>query len=123
MDLLGENAMPFRLAAWLVLLALIPPQASAQEQGSPKDQDACRPDVFRLCTDVIPDESRIVACLNAKANDLSPACRAVIDPPARAPRKRKKVKLTGLQNRRPLGASWGTTRRPDGSPEAAAARA
>lgn len=48
-----------------------------QHSGTPDEQAACTPDVFRLCAAQIPSESRIVACLKAKKARLSPACRKV----------------------------------------------
>ena len=52
--------------------------AFAQEhRGSLEQQMACTPDVWRLCSDQIPDENRIVACLQANTPLLSSACRAV----------------------------------------------
>jgi len=44
--------------------------------------------VFRLCAGDIPDETRIVACLNQRATELSPACRAVIAPEPTASKRR-----------------------------------
>ncbi len=55
-------------------------QATAQDRSRQSDEDACRPDVFRLCASAIPDEDGIVACLSAKSASLSPSCRAVIAP-------------------------------------------
>ena len=49
---------------------------------------ACTPDVFRLCGAAIPDENRIVACLQANTPQLSAPCRAVFkssDSAANAP--------------------------------------
>jgi len=46
-------------------------------RGSQQQQEACTPDVHRLCEAVIPDEKRIVACLRANIWKLSPACRKV----------------------------------------------
>jgi len=40
---------------------------------------ACTPDVFRLCGAAIPDENRIVACLQANTPQLSAPCRAVFE--------------------------------------------
>ena len=40
---------------------------------------ACTPDVFRLCGAQIPDENRIVACLQANTPQLSGPCRAVFE--------------------------------------------
>jgi hypothetical protein len=54
--------------------------ATAQEhRGTIEQQMACTPDVFRLCGAAIPDENRIVACLQANAVQLSAPCRAVFE--------------------------------------------
>jgi hypothetical protein len=55
--------------------------ALAQEhRGTLEQQMACTPDVFRLCGAEIPDENRIVACLQANTPQLSAQCRAVFEP-------------------------------------------
>jgi hypothetical protein len=60
------------------MIAAIAAPASAQEhRGTFEQQMACTPDVFRLCGDRIPDENRIVACLQQNTPQLSDACRAV----------------------------------------------
>jgi len=41
-------------------------------------QEACRPDVFRLCGSDIPDVGRIVACLRGNESRLSAACHQVM---------------------------------------------
>ena len=46
--------------------------------GTQDEQEACTPDVFRLCSAQIPNEDRIVACLNKHLAKLSPACRSVM---------------------------------------------
>lgn len=52
--------------------------ASAEEyRGTMEQQMACTPDVWRLCSDQIPDASRITACLRQKTPQLSSGCRAV----------------------------------------------
>jgi hypothetical protein len=59
--------------------------ASAQDyRGTSQQQMACTPDVWRLCSDQIPDVNRIVACLQQNTPRLSPGCRAVFaaGPPA-----------------------------------------
>src|SRR6201994_5053628 len=54
--------------------------ALAQEhRGTMQQQMACTPDVFRLCGAAIPDENRIVACLQANSPQLSGPCRAGFD--------------------------------------------
>jgi hypothetical protein len=47
---------------------------AALAQGTMAQQDACRPDVFRLCGSYIPDVSQIVACLHGNEARLSEAC-------------------------------------------------
>ncbi|MEY9461020.1 hypothetical protein ABH973_001433 [Bradyrhizobium ottawaense] len=52
--------------------------AFAQEyRGTMEQQMACTPDVWRLCSDQIPDVSRITACLQQNTPQLSSGCRAV----------------------------------------------
>lgn len=46
-------------------------------RGTQQEQEACTPDVFRLCSAQIPSEKRIVACLKLNRGKLSPACRKV----------------------------------------------
>ncbi|WP_027551979.1 hypothetical protein [Bradyrhizobium sp. Cp5.3] len=59
--------------------------AFAQEyRGTMEQQMACTPDVWRLCSDQIPDRNRIVACLQQNTPQLSSACRAVFESNNRA---------------------------------------
>jgi hypothetical protein len=79
------------LAAGILVPAVA---ASAEEhRGTMEQQMACTPDVWRLCSDQIPDADRIVACLRANTPQLSDGCRAVFDtsnrvdqPPSRSRR-------------------------------------
>jgi hypothetical protein len=50
-----------------------------QHRGTMEQQMACTPDVFRFCGAAIPDENRIVACLQANTPQLSGPCRAVFE--------------------------------------------
>jgi hypothetical protein len=50
----------------------------AQDQGTPAEQQACEPDVNRLCHDAGSDRDKVIVCLNQKVRQLSPACRTVI---------------------------------------------
>jgi hypothetical protein len=66
------------------LLATIAGGAAAQScafadeyRGTLEQQLACTPDVWRLCSDQIPDVNRIVACLRQNTPQLSDDCRAV----------------------------------------------
>lgn len=52
-------------------------------QGTPEQQAACTPDVFRLCSDYMPDADRITACLMQSKSLLSKGCRdALFERPA-----------------------------------------
>jgi hypothetical protein len=60
--------------------------ASAEEyRGTWEQQMACTPDVWRLCSDQIPDVDRIVACLQQNTPNLSSGCRAVFQSNNRMP--------------------------------------
>jgi hypothetical protein len=72
----------------LVVLSLMLPASSmlgpgavyAEEyRGTLEQQMACTPDVWRLCSDQIPDVNRIVTCLQRNTPNLSGSCRAVFE--------------------------------------------
>jgi hypothetical protein len=70
-----KNALRF----FLVCLTLSNPIAVlAQNEGSAEERAACEPDVRRLCSEFGVDKDKIIACLNQKVRQLSPACRVVI---------------------------------------------
>ena len=54
------------------------PRASFAHSGTAEEQAACTPDVLSICFWDIPNEDKIVACLNKNINRLSPECRKVI---------------------------------------------
>jgi hypothetical protein len=75
-----------RLAILTFVLTLSLPALAQQynrSATSQEEQQACEPDVYRLCNDYVPDVDRIVACLNANKRSLGPACRAVMSRPHR----------------------------------------
>jgi hypothetical protein len=41
-------------------------------------EQACAPDVMRLCRQFVPDHARIAACLWRNSRHLSPACHIVM---------------------------------------------
>ena len=86
-----DDSMTFRFSAALVAASLVAQLSTADAQGSrsQSDEDACTPDVFRLCASQIPDETAIVACLNANLVNLSPACHTVMAPPPAQARKHR----------------------------------
>lgn len=66
--------------------------AFAQNQGTFEQQEACKPDVFRLCGNYIPDADRITACLREAGPQLSPPCHEVFFPPQpEEPKKKSKA--------------------------------
>jgi hypothetical protein len=72
-------------------LAVPNPAFSQENRGTLEQQMACTPDVWRLCSDQIPDTNRITACLRQNTRQLSHDCRAVFEssasaqqPPSRA---------------------------------------
>ncbi len=86
-----NRKMKFWIVAAFLLIPVFPATSLGQDRGSQSDQDACRPEVFRLCADAIPDETEIVACLQRRVAELNPACRQVIDP---APHPKSRAKTT-----------------------------
>src|SRR5258708_20147174 len=70
-----------------LMLAVGGAQAALAEEyrGTWEQQMACTPDVWRLCSDQIPDVNRIVTCLRQNTPQLSNNCRAVFESNASAP--------------------------------------
>ena len=60
-------------------LAGYQPAFSQEYRGTFEQQMACTPDVWRLCSDQVPDVGRIVACLRQNTPQLSNNCRAVFE--------------------------------------------
>ena len=58
---------------------VIAPASSQENRGTWEQQMACTPDVWRLCSDQVPDVGRIVACLRQNTPQLSSNCRAVFE--------------------------------------------
>jgi hypothetical protein len=66
-------------------IAIQAPAFSEEYRGTFEQQMACTPDVWRLCSDQIPDINRITACLRQNTPQLSGACRSVFESNASAP--------------------------------------
>jgi len=47
--------------------------------GTPEDRAACESDVRRYCQNAIPDNMRVLACLQQNRSRLAPACRGVLE--------------------------------------------
>ncbi len=59
--------------------AVLQRAAFAEDRGTLEQQMACTPDVWRLCSNHIPDTNRIVGCLRQNVPQLSAPCRAVFE--------------------------------------------
>jgi hypothetical protein len=66
-------------------VAVLTPAFSEEYRGTLDQQMACTPDVWRLCSDQIPDVNRITACLRQNTPQLSGPCRSVFDSNASVP--------------------------------------
>jgi hypothetical protein len=74
-----------RIAFACVLSVAASGAAWSQEyRGTWEQQMACTPDVWRLCSDQVPDVDAIVACLRQNTPQLSSGCRAVFESNASA---------------------------------------
>ncbi len=80
--------MSRRVAAFAALFVLVPAAAFAQAKGTKEQQDACEADVFKVCSDAVPDEDKIVTCLNKNLHKLSYKCQILIEPD---PKKRSQI--------------------------------
>lgn len=72
-----RNAVRIAVAAAFCFTAA---DAMAQ-QGTKKQQAACKPDVYRLCKEFIPVTEKIHACLLENRRKLRPACRKALSNP------------------------------------------
>lgn len=77
-----------RVAAVTALMVFAPAVAVAQNKGTKEQQDACQADVFKVCADAVPDEDKIIACLNKNLLKLSYKCQILIEPD---PKKRSQI--------------------------------
>ena len=67
------------LAVAIAGIGSVAPASSQEYRGTWEQQMACTPDVWRLCSDQVPDVGRITACLRPNTPQLSNNCRAVFE--------------------------------------------
>ena len=48
-------------------------------EGTPEDRAACEGDVRRFCQNAIPDNMRVLACLQQNRQRIAPSCRGVLE--------------------------------------------
>jgi len=46
--------------------------------GTTQERDACHPDVMKFCKDAVPDQFRILNCLQTNRSRISNGCRGVL---------------------------------------------
>jgi hypothetical protein len=67
--------------AFLLFGLSLPVNAYCQALGgieiTAAEKQACTPDIVRLCSDVLPDVSRVLGCMQSKRSQVSPACTKV----------------------------------------------
>lgn len=77
-DGIATRVRPPLLVALVVAAIGVPSFGSAQTSEDDQKQ-ACMGDAFRFCTTSIPDRQAIGRCLSSNRDQLTPACRNVID--------------------------------------------
>jgi hypothetical protein len=55
------------------------PAKAAKEEGTAEQRAACTPDVFRFCTEFIPNHEMIANCLRHNLYRLNKLCRKVFE--------------------------------------------
>jgi hypothetical protein len=76
----GPGMRTQRIVLALALSIAVTGAATSQEyRGTWEQQMACTPDVWRLCSEHIPDSGRIVSCLRQNTPQLSNGCRSVFE--------------------------------------------
>ena len=73
--------MKIAKTAFVLLGLALPVSAYADGLGpieiSTAEQQACGPDVMKLCSEMLPDVSRVLGCMKSKRSLVSPACMKV----------------------------------------------
>ncbi len=80
----------------LTILAVVVSFGMAADFNPVEAAGPCQKDADRLCGDVTPGEGRIINCLKAHGDKLSPACRANIQK-AKKKIKEAKTKIVNWQ--------------------------
>ena len=69
-------AFGMRIAAAATIMTAA---AGSSHAETDTQRRACKPDVFRLCAEFVPNRAAITNCLLRNMQRLSPACHAVMD--------------------------------------------
>jgi hypothetical protein len=72
-------AAVFLLGSTIVVAQLpLPLPLPGMGGGTPEDRAACEPDAKRYCKSLMPDELRVLGCLQDNRKRISPACQKVL---------------------------------------------
>jgi hypothetical protein len=73
------------------VLSFSAPASSQAQEGNQAAEQACTPDVMRLCQELISEgnHGKIAACLKRKSRALSPECRGAMKGPGKAKHHRR----------------------------------
>jgi hypothetical protein len=67
------------VAGSTIALAQLPlPLPLPMPQGTPEDRAACEPDVQRYCKAEVPDQLRVLGCLQDNRKRISRSCQGVL---------------------------------------------
>jgi Cysteine rich repeat len=67
------------VAGSTIALAQLPlPIPLPMPQGTPEDRAACEPDVQRYCKAEVPDQLRVLGCLQDNRKRISQRCQGVL---------------------------------------------
>ena len=55
------------------------PADSGALKGSPQEETACSPDAARFCSDAMPDNFAVLACLREHREKRKKACKQVLE--------------------------------------------
>jgi hypothetical protein len=74
--------------AALALMAVLAPACLAA-QGTPQQRAACEDEARWLCSNYVPDQDQVTACMVRNVRSLSPRCQAVFGSKQRTRQQRK----------------------------------
>jgi hypothetical protein len=75
---MSMRTLSLSAAAVGLVTALFAATAPARAQPTADAEQACTPDVMRLCNEFVPERDKIVSCLRRKARALSTECRSAL---------------------------------------------
>jgi len=93
--------MTMRIGLWCAGLVMLVLPVNAADIITPAEVTACTPDAIKLCIGEIGNTARLTACMMAKQDSISPACKAAF---AKASGKGK-PHVVAVKTRRPAACA------------------